>query len=568
MLIFGNDDNDDNLDLDFDRKQNKASPTPPNSSLPTRPVSKSPFGSNADQVDDLAPEKKTGLPVRNPAAPFGQAPQSNPGSKPRLPQNPLSEAQKPAPTASDSLVTQKPQAPFARPSVARREPVTPPVAPNLSSYLPPKITVEPVEEIAVEAAMEPEVLNETEQYLRTMKEHAQRNSEEAKRAEALKQASTPVTDTVTPLVNYIPPVAPPVAPESAGKKKKQGFFSPPPKKEKTPKKELSPAKQARISQYDGERKKVLYIRLVAGSVAVIIAVAGFQAIFGGDSGPTKAQMQSAAKEAVNYTGFPTTSGEQFALDFSKAYFNYDSRDLTRITSLERFASKDLVKQIDIQILSAAEYESVKKDSISYSNLSVTESISYGPYVVNSKNLTAENAVFTVKVGLKSGSVVYLDVPVKYDPKNYSMTLAGPPSFSKPIQNQGAVTTDQYTIAFEGGGDDKLEKDQMKDFEAYLTAWAVSDSTLVNRYVLDSATDNAKKGLQGSVKFYKITDLQIEPLDEEKVSTATQRRVEIKVMWEDPTTGLRYPQQYRMLIGKNPDDKWAIYDIENFVVLKK
>ena len=568
MLIFGNDDNDDNLDLDFDGKQSKTPPIPPTSSLPTRPATRSPFGSNADQVENLVPEKKVGLPTRNPSSPFGQ---NNAGTKPRLPQNPLSDV-KPAHAANEDIPVKKPQAPFSR----VEEPVISPPAPSLSSYLPPSKISEPQVQPIPEIQAEPEVLSETEQYLRAMKEHAQEKAAEAKLAEAAQKiaaaAATPA-NTVGPSTISAPVIAPvpaPVHPEQQGKKKKKGFFAPPPKKDTKNRegKKSSPAKQARESQYAGERKKVLWIRLVAGSVAVIITVAGVQAIFAGDTGPSKSQVQAAAKEAVNYTGFPTTSGEQFSLDFAKAYFNYNSKDATRLETLGRFASKELVNQIDIQILSSAEYESVKKEGISYSNINITQTIAYGPYVVSSKNITAENAVFTVKVGLATDKVVYLDVPVKYDPKNYSMTLAGPPSFSKPIQNQGSVAKTDYTIDFEGSSDDALEKSLEGDLAAYLKAWAESDEVIVRSFTLPTATDNATKGLQKTVVFNKILDLKIQPFDADSPNTERGRRAEINVLWEDPKTGLRYPQQYRMLIGKNPEDKWTVQDIENFAVLNK
>jgi flagellar basal body-associated protein FliL len=570
MLIFGSDDNDDNLDLDG----NKTPATPSNSSLPTRPATKSPFGSNADQVENLVPEKKPGTLSRPvpPSSPFGQ---NTPVSKPRLPQNPLSEARR-IPAASENNEI---KAPFSKPAEsARAEPVTPPATPVLSSYLPPVKKVETVEPQPQQPTYEepeeqPERLSENELFIRSMKEQSDVRAAEARLKEVDARAAAPIANTVAPTtVSSIAATAPAPVPindlaEGKGKKKKQGFFSPPPKKDKQDKTNQA-VKSPKENKYAGERKKIFYIRLVAGSIAAIVAIAGVQAIFFGDNGPTDAEIQSAAKVAVNYTGFPTASGEQFALDFAKTYFTFDPADKTRRDSLERFASTELVKQIDIATLSSAEAEAVKKENQSASATAVSQTITYGPYVVANKNLTAENAVFTVKVGLNAGTVVYLDVPVKYDSKNYAMTLAGPPSFTKPIQNKGEAKSSEWTSVFEGGSDDKIQASIQSDLEAYLSAWALSDSTIINRYTLDKATDNARRGLQSSVKFNKIIDLQIEPLDDSRPSTKTSRRVEVNVMWEDTKTNLRYPQQYRMLIGLNPDNKWAIYNIENFAVLSK
>lgn len=562
MLIFGNDDSDD-LELDFERKQNSPSSTPPASSLPKRPAPRSPFGSNADQPDSFGNERKPSLPQR-PNPPFGQSAPSS-----RLPQKPPMGIQKPLPP-KPAQETSKPQIPLSKPletSPTAQENKAPKFSPNISSYIP---TPQAEHEQPIEEEVVPDVLSESELYLRNMQEKAEERARLA-RIEQASEEKKPAPNTVSPTPTVSSLTANDVeAPQDVekedvgkGKKKKQGFFASPKKDNK----KVVANKPPRENKYEGERKKILYIRLVAGSVAAIVAFAGLQAIFLPSSGPTKDQVQSAAKQAVNYTGFPTASGEQFSLDFAKAYFNYDSTDKARADSLTRFASPDLVKQIDVAIMSSQEYAASKKvDQSSYSNYTVAQSISYGPYVVATNNITDKNALFTVKVGLKTGAVVYLDVPVKYDPSNFSMTLAGPPSFSKPIQNQGAATKDEWTSTFDGGGDDKIEASFQPDLEAYLSAWALSDSTIINRYILDSATENAKRGLQKAVKFNKIIDLKVEPLSKDKPSTETSRRVEFNVLWEDPVSGLRYPQQYRMLIGLNQDKKWAIYDIENFAVL--
>lgn len=564
-MIFDSNDNDD--DLSFEGTPKKA---PPNSSLPRNPLSRSPFGSNADQVENLAPHRGSGVPAKRPTpSPFGAA---SPVEKPtpvarQRPQNPLGPQNplpnRPAPQAENRRAQQAP------PELPQNFPSQQTASPDVSSYLPPpRRQLESEEPESYSRNMyeappyegdsdyrdrrEPEVLSESELFLRTMREHANERSAEAKREDAVRASLVqPVANIVAPVIAT--PTEAPVA-ENSSKGKKKG------------RKGKAAVKPPKEKKYDGERKKILYIRLVAGTVAVVIGVAGFQSIFLPDSGPSKEMVMSAAKEAVNYTGFPTASGEQFAIDFAKAYFNFNSKDISRADSLARFASPDLIAETDISILSAEEYESIKKDNLPYYDYVVTQSISYGPYVVASNNLDDKGAVFTVKVGLESGTVAYLDVPVKYDPKNYSLTLAGPPSFAKPIQNKGEAKKEEWTTTFEGGGDDKTGVQIQSDLEAYLSAWALSDSTIVNRYILESATDNAKRGLQSSVKFNKIIELTVEPKSEEKPSTATARRVEVDVMWEDPTTGLRYPQQYRMLIGLNQEGKWAIHDIENFSVL--
>jgi hypothetical protein len=562
MLIFGTDDNDDNLELDFDGKHKQTPqtpPTPPVSSLPTRPAPRSPFGSNSDQVENLVPEKKSQRLPERPSSPFGQPAPAATNS--RLPQKPVPAFKKPERPVTENA--EAPVVPEPKTPVVQAYPA--PSVPDVSTYLPPVRQPEPVQP---ELLAEPEVLSESELFLRTMQEHSQQRAEAAKaEAEAAKKTPEALPNTVTPKVPVETGTTPVVEPVKGKEpvKKKQGFFTPPPKKES---KKSTAQKAPREHKYDGDRKKILYIRLIAGTVAAIVGIAGLNAIFNPNTGPTKEMVQSAAKQAVNYTGFPTASGEQFALDFTKAYFNYDSSSSTdsRETSLERFASPDLIKQIDVQKLSPSEYESIKKSGISYNDYVVSQNISYGPYVVATNNVTAEYALFTVKVGLKSGTVLYYDVPVKYNPQKYSLTLAGPPSFSKPIDNTDAAAPDEWTVKFDGGSDSKLEESQLKDMEAYFKAWGESDDTILNLYVLPTATDNAKRGLQKSVQFNKVIDLKIEPENADVPTTATQRRVEVNVLWEDPKTNIRYPQQYRMLIALNKENKWAVYDIQNFVTL--
>lgn len=323
-------------------------------------------------------------------------------------------------------------------------------------------------------------------------------------------------------------------------------------------------KPVKEKPYDGARKKILWVRLGVGLVGVVVLVAGMRAIFLPETGPSKEQVMSAAQEAVNYTGFPAASGEQFAIDFTRTYFNFNNRDSDRKVALQRFASDELITKIEIKTLSNDEYQQ-QNPGASYNDYLVSQTINYGPYVVSIENLDDKNSVFTVKVGLNNGTVYYLDVPVKYDPEQYSLTLAGPPSFTKPIQNSGKTEATEYTVNF-GSGDKDIQNSFSPDLQAYLKAWAASDSTIVNRYTMEKATDNAKRGLQNSVQFYSLDKFLVEPADEAKPATATVRRAEITVTWNDPSTGLKYPQQYRMLLTLNPEGNWSIYDIENFSVL--
>lgn len=555
MSIFTTDDDDDELVLD-ERTRPPAQNNSP--SLPSRPAPQ-----RATPSAPSRPAPNFAVPSNRPTSPFGGQPEPKPAAQqpprsgnaipPRRPTNPVTPATpiQQAP-ALPSRVTPPPPATATFPPLSK----TPPA----SRILPPKqeeTPVAPVQQTPEVAPTDDQVLSEAELYLRRVKEEA----EDRRREAALKQADSqrepePVPTRVAPapVKQEEPEPLPVVEPQSKGIKKG--------KKAKKEKKSLDPKP---VSKYAGERNKILYLRLGAAAVAAIIAVAGFQAIFLPDRGPTKEMVMDAAQESVNYTGFPAASGEQFAIDFAKAYFNFNSSDTERKTSLERFASPDLIAEIDIKLMAQNEYELTANNGQPYSDYKVQQGITYGPYVVAINNISEEHSVFTVKVGLGE-NVIYLDVPVKYDPENYALTLAGPPSFSKPIQNKGEASKTEWTSSFANGGDTDIQKSFANDLDAYLSAWALSDSTIINRYVLDNATDNAKRGLQNAVVFNSVASFAVEAADEERPQTATQRRVEIKVIWEDPNTNLRYPQQYRMLIGLNQEGKWAVYDIENFAVL--
>jgi hypothetical protein len=565
MLTFDSDDNDDNLNLDNSKKQEP-------SKIPS-----SPFGKpSANGVNRPAEKPAAGnkLPVK---PTFGTSAPQKPSSFPPQGQNKQLPPRLPA-----NPTQKKPSFLPAQPQVAAQEPTEPVVSQEEEDFLQRFInknndanaqqervnTFVPTPSTPAQA-LPPQQQQVQEPVQQFIPEPVQQQFQQPVEFQNPQPQAQPVQDFQTPGFQEQNP-APTTETEPKAKK------SPWAKKEKSPKtpktgkaaKEnaASKKKPEREKPYDGDRKTILWIRVIAGTVAVVVGLAGLKALFLPDNGLSEAQVTKTAQTAVNYTGFPTVSGEQFSLDFAKVYFNYTSNDPDRTANLEKFASEDLVTKIDLQILSADEYDKEKgNSSVSYNDYSVSQKVTYGPYVVATDNRTPDMAVFTVKVGIDSGAVIYLDVPVKYDPKNFSLTLAGPPSFVKPNQNKGKTTADDYTANF-GEDDQKIEQEFTPDLEAYLTAWGQSDSTIVDRYVLDSATPNAKNGLQNAVKFYSLDSFTVEKYDDARPETATQRRAEITVTWEDPKTGVRYPQQYRILLGMNNDKSWSVYDIENFAIL--
>jgi hypothetical protein len=544
MITFEDDDNDDSLSLDANKRpafppaQKKATPSPFNRPTPAVP----------------SEGKKLPSAPQRAATPFN-APK-RPGAEP-------SNVAKP-----DTGSTQ-------RPSFPPRPPARAPFPPAQEPYVP-------------EAEPAPEVSNEADSYLLGLANGSgQTNNQRSQPApqqdyQVPSQQTGPSKEQLYRLVpEGVAPTAPVTpttyattpAPAPEPIPKKRSWKDKPEKKAKPAravkaKPEKKKSKPARENTYAGDRKKLLLIRGVAVVLAGVFLIAGFKAMFIPDSGPTPAQVQAVAKKAVNFTDFPTQSGEQFAMDFARAYFTFSSNDADRRATLSNFVSPDLLQDIEIRTLSPAEYDAENGDDApAYSQYVVSQSIVYGPYVVASKNITEKSAVFTVKLALESGSVIYMDVPVKYEPKNYSLTLAGPPSFVKPIQNVGKSKESEYMLDL-GSGDKEIQDDFRPDLETYLSAWASSDSTIINRYLLEGATDNAKNGLQGSVQLKSLDKFLVEPLDEARPQTANARKAEVTVTWEDPKTGLRYPQQYRILLGLNQEKDWSIYDIENFANLNE
>lgn len=322
------------------------------------------------------------------------------------------------------------------------------------------------------------------------------------------------------------------------------------------------SKPKKENPYDGARKNTLIWRVVVGGAAVIVGLAGVQALFFPNTGPTKTQVVDAAQESMNFTGFPSVSGEQFAIDFSRAFFTFNGDLNARNERLSQYASEDLLRKIQVNVLTEQQFKE-ENPSGDYEAYLEERQISYGPYVVAVNNVTDTSSVFTVKIGLRSGSVYYMDVPVLYNPEQFSLTLYGPPSFVKPIQNEGETSPSDYTVNW-GSGDTEIANSFRSDLEAYLRAWAVSDTTIIDRYTLPTATDNATRGLQGSVEFSSLDSFIVQP-ENEAANPATARGAEITVTWVDPLTGLEFPQQYRILLGLNQEGTWSVYDIENFAI---
>jgi len=364
-----------------------------------------------------------------------------------------------------------------------------------------------------------------------------------------------------PQSNFQPPAPVPMAVEPANGRNKRA-------KNQKPQKEGK-----KQSDYAGKRGNIFWLRMGVILVAVVLMGAGLKTLILPSGGPTPEQVAAKAQEATNYTGFPTESGAVFATEFTRLFMTYTSEESSaeRAEKLKDYASETLITKFDITRPSREEYEAANAAQIEagievpdYNEVIVDQIITEGPYVVVAENLTATQALYTLKFRVNDGKWTYLQVPVKYDEKTFAMTIAGPPSFTKPVQNVGTTKEGEYTVNFTA--DQELIKSFQPDLESYLTAWAQSDTTIISRYVVDDATQDAMLGLQGVYEFKEVNSLTIEAADEAVPKTATSRRAEFTVTWVDPETSLSYTQQYRMLLTLNEDNKWSVYDIQNFSIL--
>lgn len=339
------------------------------------------------------------------------------------------------------------------------------------------------------------------------------------------------------------------------------------------------------SDFAGERKKRLIPIIAFWGVIVIMSGAGLKSMFFPSSGPTPAQVAAVAKDAVGVKGFPVESGRQFATDFAKIFFTFDNTSTTsdvvriRKEKLSQYISEDLLNTIDVSVMPRSSSTSktnkdktevvtpdgpVQEEANSGSSETprIAQNVTYGPYVVKTTEISDSLATFTLKIGTDKGSLFYVDVPVKYDSSQYSLTVAGPLSFSMNEQNVGSSKADDYTAKYKETEETKqLEEDFKPDLQEYLKAWSQSNTTIINRYITDNATDNAKRGLQNAVEFNSLSSLDVGFPDADVTSKATGEAV---VQWKDPKSNLYYTQTYRLKLLKNSStNKWQIYDIVNF-----
>lgn len=311
------------------------------------------------------------------------------------------------------------------------------------------------------------------------------------------------------------------------------------------------------NSFTGNRKVVLGIRITAGAVAAIVIFAGLNSILFPPNFPSPNQVIAKVKEGLNITEFPTQKATGFVIDFVEAYFtvdpeNYSSRD----DNLSQYVSDNVLEETDLV------FNRSVIDSNSGQEAVLGQSIIGVPAIVSTYSIDDNNAVFTVQVALSTGTTMYVDIPVYWNPENNGMAVSAPLSLVPAI---GLTQIPQDNLLEEWANDREVVDAFEADLKKYLEAWALSDKTSISRYTTDKATLMAKLGLGGTVKLERLEMLEVQGITEETVDPA-ERNARIDVVWKDANNeAFTYKQSYMLVIKQKPDQKWYVDNINSVVI---
>lgn len=330
-------------------------------------------------------------------------------------------------------------------------------------------------------------------------------------------------------------------------------------------KERPPKKQG---NYSGGRNKVLFLRIGVFAALGVLVLLGAKSILLPGSGPSKAQVMSAAQEALGQTGFPQDAGVGFATAFTKTFLTMDpTQQGQRDTQLKNYAPEEVIQSIDLRyrtdqdtITSADGTKAPALEAAPGGETTnqPTQTVTQGPYFVGAKNVDEKNSVITTLSQLNNNQWVYLQVPITYDPTTLGLAVSATPTFLSPTL-LAKVPADAGDPSWQS--DTEVVQAFQSDLENYLLAWSASDSNLISRYITTDATVATKTGLENTVKFSRLAELSVESVTDDSLTPNT-RRAQADVVWIDPATNIVYSQSYRLVIEKQPDNRWYVKDITN------
>lgn len=438
--------------------------------------------------------------------------------------------------------------------------------------------------------------------------------------ETVQQPSEPILEPSASIPEEIPAHVEPVTPEPAYEPRQSTLTSPdvinPKRYENTPVEEvfqsnviLTPAETAstfkKKNPFDGDRKKILRIRIIAGCVAGLVMLAGVwsfvpKAAFKDDTASVNAALTFTAK----YDSIRMAS-EAYALRFATDFLDRtETTEQYRKETMATYMSPETLGKVDFSLGSVP-------SSKSRDGATIYQQITSGPYVYNVNNITAE-AIQAQRVDGYDGFVlsilvsayvtpfisqsdissvngivpelkpkwVYLSIPVVHNFETKQTTLYGYPSFVTPETTKGL---DNYSKPYEdadwGSGDSALSENSVlvAQLETYLSEWAKQSpndkvSSNLKALLSSDATPRSQQGLAGAytnVNGSKIVyNVNVKPLGKDvKADASTKREALVTVKWTDNNNNSDanakqsvYVQQY-LIYFKGSSDKWQIIDIK-------
>jgi len=292
--------------------------------------------------------------------------------------------------------------------------------------------------------------------------------------------------------------------------------------------------------FAGGRRSVLITRLIAGAVVLGVMGTGINSIVNPPNIPTKPAITKLVRGDLNITKFPTENGNAFVSAFTKEYLTFapDQRS-NKTDALKMFTTDTLASS-----LTGASGPELKQN--------VLES----PIVSGVRSLDDNNAVYTVGAKVDTGWV-YLDIPVYYDPDLNSFSVSGTPAFVAPPVKPEKIPP----VVAPYSNDTTLVNSIEEDIADFFKVWSESNAEEIKRYIsIDEADVETKSGLQKSVLFVEVSQLQVEKKDPEAPEFNT-RRAQAKVVWANPAAPkITYEQNYDLILKLGDQNRWYVADI--------
>jgi hypothetical protein len=321
-----------------------------------------------------------------------------------------------------------------------------------------------------------------------------------------------------------------------------------------------------VSNFSGERSKVLILRVIAFSAIAILAFAGLKSAFIPTPQPTANNIIQTAKYGMGITKFPTERGSAFVIGFSKVYLTVLPNGASeRTDKLEAYAPGTVI---------SAQGFSQTGDPKTI----VPQTVTSGPYVSGVTSKDDKNAVYTVSAEVNGSQWIYLDVPVQYNLDSQAFVISGPPSFVpapklsklEPVQKKWKLDDTEAVKAF---------KD---DANLFFAAWSKSDYKVIDVHTTPKADISAKSGLDGVVSLKDVTNISIESAEDaatpdvvaddaipesnaglEGTNDKDVRKASVVVIWNSNLSpGTSYSQSYDLVLVKaSGETHWKIASLK-------